>query len=65
MSEYGWIPVTERLPEEYATVIVTTDTNMVEPAFMLPNKRWVDDELDGLGERVIAWMPFPEPYKGR
>ena len=65
MSEMRWIPVTERLPKVFKAVIVSTSGDAVTTAFMLPNKNWVD--LDGekfcVADTVVAWMPFPEPYK--
>lgn len=67
MSDFGWIPVEVRLPKMYETVIVTTSTNMVTTAFMTVNKRWVYIEGTELYFKatVTAWMPLPEPYKGK
>ncbi len=54
-----WIPVTERLPEEDARVLVTTETEYglsVEYAYM---------GKYGFNTRnVTGWMPLPEPWKG-
>lgn len=65
MSGMMWIPIRERLPKSFVTVIVTTSTNFVTTAYMLPNKRWVDHEGEEfcIADVVIAWMPLPEPYK--
>lgn len=56
-----WIPVSERLPEETGYYLVTLDHGTwglatVQGEFDAINNRWNYD-------RVIAWMPFPEPYK--
>lgn len=61
-KENGWIPVSERLPED-GTYITTLDGELVgqEEPFTgmcgIENGKW-DDE-----DSVIAWMPLPEPYK--
>ena len=65
MSDFEWIPVTERLPKLYETVIITTSKNMVTTAFMNADQKWrylEDDELY-VEDVVTAWMPLPEPYK--
>ena len=61
-----WIPVTERLPEDGVAVLVTL--------------KWSDEDYEvaqfeylsyygGWGkkfnDKVIAWMPLPEPYRER
>ena len=61
-KENGWIPVSERLPED-GTYITTLDGELVgqEEPFMgmcgIENGKWDDEDC------VIAWMPLPEPYK--
>ena len=51
----GWIPVSERLPEEHGEYLVTDKYGRVTSGLWIGNaKRWKD---------VIAWMPLPEPYK--
>lgn len=74
VSESGWIPVTERVPENDDYVLMSFEN------FSLPLVgRYVDDEKLGgawyLGDCfdedtclandlfVNAWMPLPEPYR--
>ena len=66
LEQTGWIPVSERLPEEDGAYLVTTkwkgsysgdvyiETNMA--MYREQTKEW--DCVD-----VIAWMPLPQPYK--
>lgn len=61
-KENGWIPVSERLPED-GTYITTLDGDLVgqEEPFTgmcgIENGKWDDEDC------VIAWMYLPEPYK--
>ena len=77
LEKYRWIPTSERLPENksgseyYDSVIVTLDNGRVTEGCYVDRYEewWVDAEdgehysINATGE-VIAWMPFPEPYKG-
>lgn len=67
-----WIPVTERLPEEYGKYLVTVDLDYYVAVITLYYGRihrkdvfYDDSEYGGIQwDGVIAWMPLPEPYKG-
>ena len=56
-----WIPCSERLPEEMGTYMTTIDYGKHGLAV---GQRYYYGKYLGWGdERVIAWMPLPEPYK--
>jgi hypothetical protein len=64
----GWIPCSERLPDEYAEVLCYGQDGYVYLAEMydtkIYGKVWVqwnggDMRLDW----IVAWQPLPEPYK--
>ena len=68
----GWIPVSERLPEDGYGVLVTvngkhnniTFVDALEIAEYGNTEGWiVEGYLDWLDPNVIAWQPLPEPYK--
>lgn len=59
-----WIPVTERLPEVSCNSMLGWDKNYRRSClvqyngygFILPTGQYMD---------IIAWMPLPEPYRGK
>lgn len=66
-SEPRWIPVTERLPEDYGTYLVTVKDELrgglgTMVCKYIPTNivfRWSKQDING---GVIAWMPLPESY---
>lgn len=61
-KENGWIPVSERVPEEMASTnyLVTIKGYGVDVANYVPiTKTWYCLSIPC---EVIAWMPLPEPY---
>ena len=58
-----WIPVTERLPETFATVLIYTGSKVHE-AFLQKDRKWLavfGDSLIIESSDVTHWMPLPEP----
>ena len=68
----GWIPVEERLPEKYISVLVQGEKydRSIDETLIYLDVMWLEDEEDVVFEtingipngRVIAWRPLPEPY---
>lgn len=57
--EPQWIPISERLPEKKQDVLVTIDYFERDVVTDI----WEGDLFLYYGENVVAWMPFPEPWK--
>lgn len=71
-EQTSWIPVTERLPDDYDRYLISTDDGMVEIVNYgdtndLPNEiafyQWDDEEWQCWKPNVTAWMPRPKAYK--
>lgn len=64
-SAQRWIPVTERLPDEMGTYLVTLDYKEHGTGVM---SLWFHNEEIGwdlrVADEVTAWMPLPAPWKG-
>ena len=70
-----WIPCNERLPDSYGKYIVTSGNSVSVVVHVLcygeamsDNPCWFfyDSEYGYVTvDDVIAWMPLPEPYKGK
>ena len=73
VEEYnsGWIPCSERLPEEYGDYLVwwtdITRGQYYEIVEYEPNNGWIGDIPQSFEGKysVIAWQPLPEPFKER
>lgn len=61
--DYKWIPCSERLPERRKHYIVT-DFGDVEEACYTCDGHWFSVDGNKLKD-VTAWMPLPEPWRGR
>lgn len=71
----GWIPVSEKLPEEndgkyYPMLNVSTSYGAVKWGFYrVRDKEWYiysemhDEFIKAEDKEVIAWQPLPKPYK--
>lgn len=51
----GWIPVSDGLPEDDGTYLITNTLGQVEIALFTTHRFY---EID-----AVAWMPLPQPYK--
>lgn len=62
----GWIPVEERLPDDYAQVLVSMYDNIgwiTIGTYNSMQRKWnVNEYITNLGIDVKAWQPLPEPY---
>lgn len=63
MEVLGWIPVEERLPKEYETVLVATDGGVAAAEIRLPDEEYDIDEpwwmvFKDKRERSISWAGF-------
>lgn len=64
-----WIPVSEKLPEEGGTYLITTKIEIhdLKPYYEVRTAKFDGKYFDigyiGDGFNVIAWMPLQEPYK--
>jgi hypothetical protein len=60
-QRFGWIPVTERLPDDDMSVMIALrdDADDVWIGWHDGDMGWVCDN-GPLGERVTHWMPLPE-----
>lgn len=62
----GWIPCSERLPEESGTYLTTTVKGSVCTDHFYANSNDICGRHWSYHRRrePIAWMPLPKPYKG-
>ena len=61
----GWIPCSERLPDEKQTVLVwCPEYKNIYCAYLEKKKWWMFGALVQIvPNAVVAWMPLPEPYR--
>ena len=55
-----WVPVTEKLPEDSATVLVCHKNGLVTTNAWLGAHWWFENERNPINH----WMPLPKPPKG-
>lgn len=69
LKKGGWIPVSERLPEEYALYNITfINSEGIHADSAIYNTYtkcwfWDADETIVVENEITAWQPLPEPYK--
>lgn len=68
----GWIPVSERLPEDHKDVLICLSSDQIYIGCYNSHRLPFSNNVIGWGASyvhnwcsndVIAWMPLPEPYK--
>lgn len=62
-----WILCSERLPEEYLRVLIKHNDKSIDVSvgYLMGSKEWyIDSGGYSKFDRVIAWMPLPEPPEG-
>lgn len=62
----GWIPVTERLPEDKQSVLVwCPQYKNIYCAYLNKEQWWIFGAfVQIVPNEVVAWMPLPKPYEG-
>lgn len=60
-----WIPVTERLPEPFVSVVVHMPLEepmpTVHEGFLVDEEKWYAAHFDREKDEISHWMPLPEP----
>ena len=63
LEQTRWIPVSERLPEDYIHVLCQFTLGGMGECYLAHEVFHVVGGLVMTYNEVIAWMPLPEPYK--
>lgn len=56
-KDSGWIPCSERLPDEHKKYLVTCE------GIDIPQIRLFEGTWDSYAHKVTAWQPLPAPYQ--
>lgn len=61
----GWIPVSERLPEDGTEVFIYLFDRPSPYIAWIEDTHWYTEDFEvDREDEPIAWMPLPEPYRG-
>lgn len=56
-----WVSCEERLPEQTGWYLTSREDKTVTTGYFFDNKSW----REARGQKVIAWMPLPNPYSNQ
>ena len=63
-NEMKWIPVSERLPNRHQRVLCYFKYEPESPDIISENTYIGSGMWMSESDKVVAWMPLPEPYEG-
>ena len=58
----GWIPTTERLPDQREFIESYVRSDKATTLYYSQTGVWFDEQ--GEPYKVVAWMPLPEVFRG-
>ena len=64
INDQKWIPVSERLPNRHQRVLCYFKYEPESPDIISENTYICSGMWMSESDKVVAWMPLPEPYKG-
>ena len=64
VDDQKWIPVSERLPNRHERVLCYFKYEPESPDIISENTYICSGMWMSESDKVVAWMPLPEPYKG-
>ena len=59
----GWIPCSERMPEEYQNVLISLEWDSVGIGWVCDGT-WMCEWMSDCEDSILAWMPLPDPWEG-
>lgn len=65
VNNQKWIPVSERLPNRHQRVLCYFKYEPESPDIISENTYICSGMLMSESDKVVAWMPLPEPYIGK
>lgn len=63
IPQQGWIPVTERLPEDNIHVLCQFNLNGMAECYLAHGVFHIVGGVVMSCNEVLAWMPLPKPYE--